>query len=378
MRILFTGGGTGGHIFPIIAVKREIDKIINNLEQYSPDIPKELLDGHYQFIGGDVATKRDILERESIKTKEILSPKWRRYFSFKNFIDILKAPCAFFQACFLVWIFMPDAILSKGGPGSFFIVLVGWLYRIPIIVHESDSVPGLTNKWSFPFAKKIAISFKTSVPPKKKVIVTGHPVRQLLIKGSRERAKEQLKLSDERKVILVMGGSQGAQEVNLVLIDAIYRYIEKYEIIHICGQGNFKDLNLLMKGLLKEEQKKFYHLFPNMTEDELKDAYAASDLIISRSGAGSIFEIAAVEKPSILIPLKISANDHQVLNAQIFQNQGCGVVIENENVSPNVVFSTARDILEDEETLNKYIKGCNKFAKPNAAQKIAQVIMEEI
>lgn len=378
MRILFTGGGTGGHIFPIIAVKREIDKILKDCEDLDKTIPSRILEGEYMFVGGGLGNKKAILEREKIRTKEIVALKWRRYLSAQNFLDILKAPFVLFQSLLSVWLFMPDAIFSKGGPSSFFVVFVGWLYRIPVITHESDSIPGLTNKVSFPFSKRVAISFKESLSlfPKKKTIVTGHPVRQMLTEGSKERAKDFFKLSGKRKVILITGGSQGAQQINLVFIDAIYKYIEKYEIIHICGEANFKEVSLLTKGLLKKEQTNFYHLYPSLEEENLKDAYAAADIIISRAGAGAIFEIAAIKKPSILIPLEGSASDHQDSNAQIFGENQCSIIIESQNVSPNVVFLTIKDTLDDDEKIEELIQACAKFAPKNAAREAAKLVIE--
>jgi UDP-N-acetylglucosamine--N-acetylmuramyl-(pentapeptide) pyrophosphoryl-undecaprenol N-acetylglucosamine transferase len=378
MRILFTGGDTGGHVFPIIAVKREMDKILKGYEKYSKDLPKKVLDAEYRFVGGEIGEKKEILEREKIKTKKIISLKWRRYFSFENFVDILKAPIALLQSLFAVWVFMPDAIFSKGGPGSLFIIITGWLYRIPIMVHESDSIPGVTNKLSFPFAKKIAISFKETalLCPQKKTVVTGNPVRQLLTEGSVERAKETFNLTGNRKIILIMGGSQGAQQVNLVFIDAIYKYIKEYEIIHICGEGNFKETQLLTRALLKEGERKFYHLYPSLEEEKLKDAYAAADIIISRAGAGAIFEIATVKKPSILIPLQGSASKHQENNAQIFGDYGCAIIIEIQNIAPNIVFRTAKDLLENKKKSKKIIDACEKFVTNNAAEKVAKLIIE--
>lgn len=380
MRILFTAGGTGGHIFPIVAVKREIDNLLAKIrENLPPDYPEEILRNEYKFIGGNIGSKKETLEKENIFTKEINAPKWRRYFDVQNFIDILKAPICLFQALFWVWYFMPDVIFSKGGPGSFFVVLAGWLYGIPVILHESDSVLSKTNKLSLFFAKKIAISFnetKSFIKNKKKVFFTGHPVRQELENGSKERAGEDFKIkSTQRKIILFMGGSQGAQQVNYVLIDAIFKYIKEFEIIHICGEDNFREIDLLTRALLKEDEREYYHLYPFLEEEKLKNAYAIADLIISRGGAGALFEIAAVRKPSIIIPLAGSASDHQELNAQIFGDMGCGLVIGKNNVFPNIVFSAVKEILEDEERQKFYIENCKKFYIKESAILIAKEII---
>lgn len=365
MRILFTGGGSGGHIFPIIAIKREIDLIANN-------------DVLFQFVGGETFVK-EALSEEGIPQKKIITTKWRRYFSFKNFLDILKFPFSLLQAAFYIWLFMPDVIFSKGGPGSFAVVLVGWFYQIPIIIHESDSIPGFTNKLTARFAKKIAISFQETIGyfPKEKTILTGHPIRQKLIGASFQKAKRTFNLNGSRKVILIMGGSQGANQINYIFIDAIYRYIEKYEIIHICGKKNFREIQLLTKGLLNENQRKFYHLYPSLSEIEMGEAYAAADLIISRAGAGTLFEIAAFGKPSIIIPLPGGAQNHQAKNAFYFAKAGAIIAIEESNVKPNFVFSRVSQVIENSKLITQMKEACKSFATLDAAVKLANLILDE-
>jgi len=369
MRILFTGGGTGGHIFPIVAVKREIESMYSSREEYYHH-PLDV-----EFMGAAIKEKES-LSKEKIKTKRIIPAKWRRYFSLKNFIDILKFPFSFLQALVYVWLSLPDIIFAKGGPGSLPIVIAGWLYRIPVIIHESDSVPSSTNRFSAPFAKIITVSFEEtkSFFPLKKTILTGNPVRQKILSGSKERAKETFELTGNRKVIFIIGGSQGAQEVNSVFIDNIYKYIDRYEIIHVCGPKNFKNTNLLTRGILREPQRKFYHLYPYLDEEKLGDAYAVANVIVSRAGAGVIFEIAAVKKPSILLPLKLAAQNHQAKNAYYFSRKGCAGVLEEENITPNFVFGRASQVADSEELFQQMKQACEKFAKPDAAKKIAEIL----
>jgi len=372
MRILFTGGGSGGHIFPIIAVKREIDSF-----QREVDSLKEI-EISFQFLGGKTSEK-ETLSKEGIPPKTILTTKWRRYFSYKNFLDILKFPFSLLQAMFYVWLFMPDVIFSKGGPGSFPIVIIGWLYQIPIIIHESDRIPGVTNKLSSFFSRKIAISFKESVRffPAKKTIFTGNPIRQKLFNASVEKSKKTFNIKGGRKIILIIGGSQGANQINSIFIDAIFRYISKYEIIHICGKNNFREIDLFTKGVLDKEQRKFYHLYPGVSEEEMGEAYAIADLVISRAGAGAIFEIAALEKPSIIIPLESGAQDHQAKNAFYFARSGAAIIIEGSNITPNFVFSRVDQVIENNKKIKEMKENCKKFATLDAAKKVAKIILEE-
>jgi len=371
MRILFTGGGTGGHVFPIIAVKREVESMYSSREEYYRHPPE------FVFAGGTIREK-EALSKENIHIRRVIPAKWRRYFSLKNFIDIFRFPFSFFQALIYVWLFMPDIIFSKGGPGSLPIVFTGWLYRIPVIIHESDSIPSSTNRFSSPLSKIITISFEETRPffSLRKTILTGNPIRQKLLSGSKEKAKETFNLTGNRKVLLVIGGSQGAQEINSAFIDAIYKYIERYEIIHVCGPKNFKNANLLTKGILREQQRKFYHLYPYLDEEKLGDAYAVADVILSRAGAGMIFEISAAKKPSVLIPLKLAARSHQAKNAYYFSRKGCATVLEESNVTPNFVFGRVSQIADSEELSQRMQENCEKFAKPAAAKKIAEILIK--
>lgn len=368
MRIIFTAGGSGGHIFPLIAVKREIDSIAR--EEYFPL--------EFQFLG---KADKEILLKEGIKPKPVIEAKWRRYFTFKNLIDILKFPLALIQSLIYIWIFMPDIVFSKGGPGSLAIVIVAWIYQVPVIIHESDSVPGFTNKLSGPFSRKIAISFKEtenffSKRARKKIIFTGNPIRQRLFTVSSQKAKEFFNLTGERKVILIIGGSQGAEQINMVIIDAILKYIEKYEVIHICGQKNFKDLDLLIKGILRDQQRKFYHLLPSLNEEEMGAAYTVADIVISRAGAGAIFELAAFQKPSVIIPLQGGAQDHQTKNAYYFSKEGAAAVVEGANVTLNLVCGRITQIIESKKIVAQMKEACKKFAKPDAARKVVEIILE--
>jgi len=371
MRILFTGGGTGGHIFPIIAVKRELESIYSSKEEYYYHPPE------FEFAGGELKEKEALL-KENISIKRVAPAKWRRYFSLQNFLDIFRFPFSLFQALIYVWLFMPDIIFSKGGSGSLAIVFSAWLYRIPVVIHESDSIPSSTNQFSSPFSKIITISFEETRPffSIRKTILTGNPIRQKIVSGSKEKAKEAFNLTGNRKILLIIGGSQGAQEINSVFVDAVYKYIEKYEIIHVCGPKNFNDMDLLTKGILREFQRKFYHLYPYLDEEKLGDAYAVADVIISRAGSGMIFEIAALKKPSLLIPLKLSAQNHQAKNAYYFSRKGCATVVEESNVTPNFVFGRISQIVDNETISQEMQKACEEFARPDAAKKIADILIK--
>lgn len=333
MRILFTGGGTGGHIYPIVAVKQALGQ-----------------EHDFCYLGPD-SFARDVFEKEGIKCKFILAGKLRRYFSLLTFIDLLKIPIGLIQSFWHIFWFMPDAIFSKGGYGSITTVFVSWLYRIPIIIHESDSIPGLANKILARFAKKIIVSFEETKKyfPPQKTILLGIPIREELLRGNKEEARKIFNLKSNKPVVLIMGGSQGAQKINEVVFNTKPRLLEKCEIIH--------------------------SPFPFLKIEKLKHAYAVSDVIVSRAGATSIAEIAAVGKPSILIPLSNSASNHQTKNAQALAKIGGAIILKEENLTMNMFLDAIFGLIDNPQKARQMSEKAKSFYNPSTSHKIAEEIL---
>jgi UDP-N-acetylglucosamine--N-acetylmuramyl-(pentapeptide) pyrophosphoryl-undecaprenol N-acetylglucosamine transferase len=355
MRILFTGGGTGGHLFPIIAVAREIKKTAT--EQV------EML-----FVGPKTVGD-EILEKENIPKKIIRAGKMR-FFSIEILFNFLKTIIGFFQSLWILFHFMPNVVFSKSGFGSVPVVLAAWIFRVPILTHESDSVPGLSARLGAKFSKRVAISFpraKEYFPPKKTALI-GNPIRQELTSGSKEEAKNIFKLEGTKPLVLILGGSQGAQAINDLVISCLKNLLSECEVIHQCGKENFEMIKTLFSGNFPAG----YHPYPFLDETELKNGMAAADLIIARAGGGHIFEIAACAKPSILIPLPESAGDHQKYNAYDFSQNGAALVIEQENLTPNFLINRISTLLKNPFELQKMGTAAKSFALPNAAGKIAE------
>jgi len=364
-KIILAGGGTGGHIFPLIAVARQ-------LRAYRKDL--KLI-----FIGPKTEFENIFLEGEGFEIKNILTGKIRRYFSFENFIDFFKIPLGIFQVFIYLFFKAPDIIFSKGGYASFPTVIAGWFLRIPIIIHESDATPGLANRILGRFAKRILVSFpKTPYFPKKKMLLVGNPVRVSLLEGDREEAVQEFKIHNTRPVFLVIGGSQGAQRINEKILSILPQLLENFEIIHQVGEGNYKNFKEEVEANFPKEILEYYHIYPFLKEKEIANAYAISDLIISRAGSGSIFEIAAVGKPSILIPLPEAAQNHQLENAYRYAQTGAAIVIEEKNLTPHLFLGKLNWLFEHPEELNKMSQAAKSFSKIDAAQKIAKIILAEI
>jgi len=369
MKILFTGGGTGGHIFPIIAVIRELKK--------------EKLDLFY--IGPKDEISQIFLSKEGVKIKTILTGKLRRYFDFKTFfqniIDIFKFPIGFLQAFFYIFFLKPDLILSKGGYGSLSPTLAGFLLKKPIFLHESDIISGQANRLLAKFSLKIFVSFlETEGLPADKIILAGNPIRRELLSGSKERAKEIFNLTGEKPIILIFGGSQGSQRINHLIFQILPEILMEFELIHQLGSQNFKEFKNSTELKLNNfpELKKYYHPFPFLDEEKLRDAYSVCDLIISRAGSGSIFEISAIGKPSILIPLQESAQNHQLKNAQSYAKNGACLVLEEKDLISLILLEKLKKLMAEFQELEKMEKSAKEFARPEAGKLIAQYILNEV
>ena len=370
MKILFTGGGTGGHIFPVVAIIRALKK--------DPGLQDKNLQIYY--IGPKDKFAFEALSQEGVIVKRVMSGKLRRYFTFssvfKNIFDILfRIPIGTIQAYLLIKKISPLIIFSKGGYGSLSVVFANQVLKIPMFLHESDSVSGLANRVSAKSAFKIFTSFPIAnykYIPKQKKVETGNPLRKGILGGSREEGIKLFNLVDDKPVILFLGGSQGAKKINQLLLMVLEEVLEKFEVIHQCGKKNFKDTNLLAQAIVKNKKLlEYYHLKDFLSEDELKQALAVCHLVVSRAGAGAIAEIAGAGKPSILVPLSKSAQNHQIKNAYIYGKTGAAIVMEPSNPTPHLLLSQLIFLFSHHQELTKMSKSALRFAKPDAAKTIA-------
>lgn len=368
MRILFTGGGTGGHFYPIVAVAEEIKRIAGE---------EKILKLALYYIGPDDFGS-EILKNIGIKNIAILSGKWRRYGSVQNFLDILKIIAGTLKAFWILFKIMPDVIFSKGGYGSIPVVIVAAIYHIPLMIQESDSIPGVANKFAARFALKIAVSFAPTLEyfSAKKTALIGNPVRKNILGGNREKALAELMISGNRPALLIMGGSQGSDIINQVIITSLKEFTREFEVMHVTGGSNFETVKNEAGAILSKEAAIYYHPYGFLDERMLKNVYAAADCVISRAGAGSIFEISAIGKPSILIPLKNSAQEHQRSNAYEYARTGASVVIEEDNLSPNILVNEIRKLFADAARRAEMSERAKHFSKINAAEVIARELLK--
>lgn len=366
--ILFTGGGSGGHIYPLIPIADALREIAK----------QEHLDIEISFAGSTDFDASIFVER-GIRVYKVPTGKLRRYASIRLPLDIMKGIWGFIYALCLVWWLMPDVVFGKGGYGSFSVGLVSRLYLIPLLIHESDTRPGLTNRLLGKVATRIAVGFPETMrffkPEKTKF--TGNPIRRELLSGSPESAKTLFGLQGGRPLILVLEGSQGAIRINELIAQTFHELLRMYEIIHQCGQANLETYQKTLKDLYAIDvfQIPFYHLEGFLSAKQEATAFAAADMIISRAGASSIYEIAAAGKPALLIPLPEAASDHQRHNAFYYGRIGAGVVIEQDNLTPHILLNEIRGILDNPDKKDAMSKAAKAFAKPDAAKEIAQELV---
>jgi UDP-N-acetylglucosamine--N-acetylmuramyl-(pentapeptide) pyrophosphoryl-undecaprenol N-acetylglucosamine transferase len=343
-----TGGGSAGHVTPNLAL-----------------IPK-LIEKNYeiQYIGTKEGIERSLVEGQNIKYHVISSGKLRRYFDIKNFTDPFRVIKGIFDAQKIIKREKPDIVFSKGGFVAVPVVLGAYLNRIPIIAHESDITPGLANKISLPYCSKICVTFPEALNhiKKEKGVLTGTPIRDELLNGSRINGLKICDFKGDKPVLAIIGGSLGSVFINTIVRENLDKLLSNYDIVHICGKGNLD---------LKLKNKKGYKQFEYVGK-ELPDILKTADLVVSRAGANSLFELLALKKPNLLIPLsKKSSRGDQILNAASFEKSGYSLVLQEEDLSANAFIDKI-----DELNKNKkfYIENMEKSTISNGITKVIEVI----
>ena len=367
MKVVFTGGGSGGHFYPILAISQELHKLLEG---------EGFIDIKMYYIS-DKPYNMDLLEKNHLIFKQNKTGKLRVYFSPLNFFDAILTFFAIIRAFFKLFKIYPDVVFSKGAYPSFPITTAARFLGIPVIIHESDTVPGRANKIAGKYAKKIAISYPEAGQffPEEKVALTGNPIRTELLKPVSEGAYEALGLEKGVPTIFIIGGSQGAQTINDVMLNAGLKLIDSYQIIHQVGPKNIDGFKATMDIVLeKHEHKSRYKMLPYLNVEQMRMVAGVADLIISRGGS-TIFEIAVWETPSIIIPITKTNGDHQRKNAYAYARTGACEVIDENNLTPNLFVAEIDRIYNDEELKTKMKDAARNFAKKDAAAKIAQEIL---
>ena len=347
-KIVLTGGGTAGHVTPNLA-------LVESLTESGYEI---------EYIGSYEGIEKTLAADYGLKYHGIATGKLRRYFDLKNFTDPFRVIKGFFQASKLMKEIKPDVVFSKGGFVSVPVVIAAGKRKIPVIIHESDMTPGLANRLSFKYATKVCCNFPETVKelPEGKAVLTGTPIRKELFTGDKEKARQFCGFTNDKPVIMVMGGSLGAVAVNNAVRNVLSELLKQFNVIHLCGKGKLDERLTGTEGYVQYEYIK----------DELKDLFALSDVIISRAGANAICEIVALKKPNILIPLSAKASrGDQILNAKSFEKQGFSVMIEEEDITDEKLYETILKVYNDSD---KYIQSMNNSNQTDAVKTITDLI----
>lgn len=369
MKILFTGSGSGGHFYPIIAVAEAVNEEVRT---------RKLLEPQMYYAAPD-PYDREMLVGQNITFVATSAGKIRNYASILNFIDYFKTGWGVLKSIIRIFFLYPDVVFGTGGYGSFPTLLAAKLFKIPVVIYATDAEPSRVNKWAGAFAAKIAISYPESTGffPKDKVALTGNPVRKALLIPAREGAYEFLKLKKELPILLVLGGSQGAQTINEVILAALPQLVGKYQVVHQTGEDNFKDVSGRAKVILADNpNSNNYKAFDYLNDLAMRMSAGVASLVISRAGSGSIFEIATWGIPSIIIPIPEPISHDQYKNAFAYARTGAAVVIEQNNLTSGLLLSEIDRILSNEEQKNKMSAAARAFARPDAAKAIANALLD--
>jgi UDP-N-acetylglucosamine--N-acetylmuramyl-(pentapeptide) pyrophosphoryl-undecaprenol N-acetylglucosamine transferase len=368
MTIVFTGGATGGHFYPFIAISEALADLVREERLIPPKL---------YFLAPSPFDEKALFEN-GISFVRVPAGRMRRYVSLANLFSPFITLIGVCRALVTLFHLYPDVVISKGGFGSVPTVIAAWILRIPIIVHESDSKPGRANLFAARFATKIAISFDSSLeffPAKyrSKIARTGIPIRKALMRLEGEGARQYLGLETGVPTLFIIGGSLGAQKINETVLSALTELVTFANIIHQTGQAHVTEVESVGKVVLStSEHSARYHPLGYLDEISMQRAAGIADLIISRAGASAIAEIGLWKKPSILIPIPEAVSHDQRTNAYSYAETGAAIVLEEGNLTPHVLASETKRLLTDAPLRQKMSSAAEGFTNTDAARVLAR------
>jgi UDP-N-acetylglucosamine--N-acetylmuramyl-(pentapeptide) pyrophosphoryl-undecaprenol N-acetylglucosamine transferase len=372
MKIVLAGGGSGGHFYPLIATAEALEDISKE---------KRLIEPELFYIGPPPFDSAALLEHE-IEYRASPAGRLRRYPSMLNFFDLFKTFFGVIASIFQLFRLFPDVIFSTGGFAAFPTLYAARILGIPVIIYDADATPGRVSLWSASFARWIALAHPDAAEqfPKKyieKIARTGHPIRKEIRTSSKEGGHEFLKLDSAIPTIFIMGGSSGAQAINETVLDALPTLVEHYNVVHQCGSANLEEVSGLARVILKDSRNADrYRSFGLLNTLALRMAAGISSVIVSRAGSGTIFEIASWGVPSILVPIPTEISHDQTENAFSYARSGAATVLEQRNLTPHLLVAEIARIMDDAAMRTKMSEAARAFARPEAARKLADIIVE--
>jgi UDP-N-acetylglucosamine--N-acetylmuramyl-(pentapeptide) pyrophosphoryl-undecaprenol N-acetylglucosamine transferase len=369
MRVIVSGGGTGGHIYPALAVATQLRS------QYGAEI---------LFLGSDDGLETQLVPAAGFKLVTIKAGKVRRYISWQTVKGVMRIPVGVVQAVEIVRKFHADAAFTSGGYVAVPAGMAAYLNHVPLLMHQQDVPPNLSNKQVAPFATRISVAFEDSLAyfPAHKTLALGNPIRQAILDIRQVGplvARERLGLIGEQPMLLVTGGSQGARHLNQVVCQTLPQLLEICQVLQISGKDLYNETleqsNSVLAGIEPKVRER-YRLVPYMDE-EMPAALQAADLVLCRSGASTLSELATLGKPSLLVPLPPAiGKSPQEANAAMFDRRGAGVIIKDAELTPQLLARQVQYIMNSSEILAFMMQAASELAKPQATQAIVEELLK--
>jgi len=369
MRVLVSGGGTGGHIYPALAIATQLRT------QHQAEI---------LFLGSDDGLENEIVPAAGFRLATVKAGKLRRYLSFKTITGVLRIPLGMIQAFRIVRKFRPDAAFTSGGYVAVPAALATRLNGVPLLLHQQDVPPNLSNRLAAPLATRISVAFADSLPyfPARKTLVLGNPIRQSMLDvraTTPQQARTSLGFDAATPLLLVTGGSQGARHLNQIVCHALPQHLAHCQVLQISGKDLYNETRSLANSVLADQDEALqqrYRLVPYLNE-EMPLAMQAADLVLCRSGASTLTELAILGKPSILVPLPPAiGSSPQEANAAMFGRKQAALVILNDDLKPEILVERVKSILTSSTLLEAMSQAVSEFAKPEATQDITKEIIK--
>lgn len=372
MKVVLTGGGSGGHFYPLIAV-------VEGIEEISAE--KKLIEPRFFYIGPTPFDPAVLLEHD-IDQRYASAGKMRRGENSFNIFSYVLTFGGIISSIAHLFSIYPDVVFSTGGYAAFPTLVAARILRIPVVIYDADAKPGRVSLWSSKFARWIAVAhpdaakaFPEALHPK--IARTGHPIRTEIESAAREGGHEFLKLDPTVPTIFVMGGSQGAQTLNNVVLDALPSLLERYNVVHQTGKDNFKDVtNISSVALRNSRYAERYRPYGLLNALALKMAAGITSLVVARAGSGTIFEVASWGIPSILVPIPEDVSRDQTENAFSYMRAGAAIVIEQRNLAHHVLLAEIDRLMNNPEIRARMSEAGKVYSRPQAGRKIGQIILE--
>ena len=369
MRVIVSGGGSGGHIYPALGVAAQLKT------EYQAEI---------LFLGSDDGLETQLVPAAGLRLATVKAGKVRRYISWQTVKGIMRIPFGTVQAIEVVRRFRPDAVFTSGGYVAVAAGVAAYLNRVPLLMHQQDVPPNLSNKQVAPLATRISVAFEESLAyfPAQKTRVLGNPVRQVILDIRQVGplvARERFGLAGEQPMLLVTGGSQGARHLNQVVVQALPELLKTCQVLQISGQELHQETLEQANGVLARVDPALragYKLVPYLNE-EMGAALQAADLVICRSGASTLSELITLGKPGLLVPLPPAiGKSPQEANAAMFERRRAGLVIKDADLEPELLAERANYIMTSPEILAAMMEAARALAKPLATQEISKELIK--